>query len=587
MDNQRQIATVGVLAVLACFVQVWMIDRAVVPAQDALRYLIVAQSMARDGLVATLEMQYEQPLYPALVWLTHAALAAAGLRGTADWAASLQWSAAASLVLAVAPLYFLLRLLHDSRSAVAGCLLFVLVGAMARLGADGLSDSTHLCLCLWALWAISVYFTSQSRQSGRHAPCAVTAEVEPHRQGGRRHEERACYVRTSVVATKESRRGAGWLLAAGLFCGLAILTRAEAIVLPAAFLATLALVQLRRPFRRPWAEAATAAVSLLGGMSLVLAVYLALSGALRPDSALERLLSRRGVVETEPLNATVRGGAFGAAVEERWYLDETGRLVFGRKDFASSSRFHGVRAATGHLIAELVESLQYWIGGLALFGLWRWRGRAAGPIDRFVQILCGGLIAATWAIAVRNGYLSDRHLLLVIVFALGWAGVGAVELGEALAAACWLKKVRLAPAAVRRLALAAVALACLPALARPLHASRINHREAAAWLAEHAAEDDVVLDSRGWTALYTGRPTYRYEAAQAAFSHPQLAYVVVEQAELEMASRRGETMRRLVAEAAEPVARFSVPGAKPQRDVVVHRWHPQRFRQLGDRLHAR
>ena len=559
MDNQRQIATVGVLAVLACFVQVWMIDRAVVPAQDALRYLIVAQSMARDGLVATLEMQYEQPLYPALVWLTHAALAAAGLRGTADWAASLQWSAAASLVLAVAPLYFLLRLLHDSRSAVAGCLLFVLVGAMARLGADGLSDSTHLCLCLWALWAISVYFTSQ----------------------------RACYFRASVVATKESRRGAGWLLAAGLFCGLAILTRAEAIVLPAAFLATLALVQLRRPFRRPWAEAATAAVSLLGGMSLVLAVYLALSGALRPESAVERLLSRRGVVETEPLNATVRGGAFGAAVDERWYLDETGRLVFGRKDFASSSRFHGVRAATGHLIAELVESLQYWIGGLALFGLWRRRGRAAGPIDRFVQILCGGLIAATWAIAVRNGYLSDRHLLLVIVFALGWAGVGAVELGEALAAACWLNKVRLAPAAVRRLALAAVALACLPALARPLHASRINHREAAAWLAEHAAEDDVVLDSRGWTALYTGRPTYRYEAAQAAFSHPRLAYVVVEQAELEMASRRGETMRRLVAEAAEPVARFSVPGAKPQRDVVVHRWHPQRFRQLGDRLHAR
>lgn len=559
MDNQRQIATVGVLAVLACFVQVWMIDRAVVPAQDALRYLIVAQSMARDGLGPTLEMQYEQPLYPAIVWLTHAALAAAGLRGTADWAASLQWSAAASLVLAVLPLYFLLRLLHDSRSAVAGCLLFVLVGAMARLGADGLSDSTHLCLCLWALWAISVYFTSQ----------------------------RACYVRASVVATEESRRGAGWLLAAGLFCGLAILTRAEAIVLPAAFLATLALVQLRRPFRRPWAEAARAAVSLLGGMSLVLAVYLALSGALRPESALERLLSRRGVVETEPLNATVRGGAFGAAVEERWYLDETGRLVFGRKDFASSSRFHGVAAASGHLIAELVESLQYWIGGLALFGLWRRRGRAAGPIDRFVQILCGGLIAATWAIAVRNGYLSDRHLLLVIVFALGWAGVGAVELGEALAAACWLNKVRLAPAAVRRLALAAVALACLPALARPLHASRINHREAAAWLAEHAAEDDVVLDSRGWTALYTGRPTYRYEAAQAAFSHPRLAYVVVEQAELEMASRRGETMRRLVAEAAEPVARFSVPGAKPQRDVVVHRWHPQRFRQLGDRLHAR
>ena len=566
MDNQRQIATVGVLAVLACSVQVWMIDRAVVPAQDALRYLIVAQSMARDGLVATLGMQYEQPLFPALVWLTHDSLAYLGLISPADWAASLQWSAAAPLVLAVWPLYFLLRRLHDPRSAVAGCLLFVFVGAMARLGADGLSDSTHLCLCLWALWAISVYYMSE-RHAGRS------------------------------------------LLAAGLFCGLAMLARAEAIVLPVAFMATLVLMQSRRCWRLPWAEAATAVLSLVAGMSFVLVSYLALCGALRPDAALERLLSRRGVVETEPLNVTVRGDAIGSAVEQRWYLDETGQLVFGRKDFATSSRFHGIGAATGHLIAELVKSLQYWIGALALFGLWRrrrrtaglidrcrarapgppWRRRrrTAGPIDRFVQILCGLLISATWSIAVRNGYLSDRHLLLVIVFALGWAGVGAVELGEALAAVCRQRNSRVAPVAVRRAALAAVVLACLPALARPLHASRINHREAAAWLAEHARQDDVVLDSRGWTALYTGRPTYRYEAAQAAFSHPRLAYVVVEQAEMEMASRRGETMRRLVAEAAEPVARFSVPGAKPQRDVVVHRWHPQRFRQLGDRLYAR
>jgi hypothetical protein len=222
-----------------------------------------------------------------------------------------------------------------------------------------------------------------------------------------------------------------------------------------------------------------------------------------------------------------------------------------------------------------------------LFGLWRRRRRAAGPIDRFVQILCGALIAATWTIAVRNGYLSERHLLLVMIFALGWAGVGAVQLGEALAAACWSRNLRIGPVVVRRMALAALAVACLPALARPLHASRINHREAAAWLAEHAGEDDVVLDSRGWTALYTGRPTYRYEAAQAAFRHPKLAYVVVEQAEMEMASRRGETMRLLVAQAGEPVARFPLPGAKRERDVVVHRWRPERFRELGDRLYAR
>lgn len=557
MDKQRQIATVGGLAVLACLVQAWMIDRAVVPAQDALRYLIVAQSMARDGLTTTLASQYEQPLFPAIVWLMHSALESLGIISASDWAASLQWSAAAALVLAVAPMYLLLRRLHDPRSALAGCLLFVLLGSMARLGADGLSDSTHLCLCLWALWAMAVYFTS-----GRFAA---------DRDGS--HFNR--------------RQAATWLLTAGLFCGLAMLARVEAIVLPAAFLATLGLVQSRRRWRLAWADAAASAIALVAGMSFILVGYLALCGALKPEAALERLLSRRGVVETEPLNVTDRSAATASAVEERWYFGEQGKLVFGRKDFASSSRFHGIGAATAHLATELVESLQYWAGGLALFGLWRRRRRPAGPVDRFVQILCGALIAATWTIAVRNGYLSERHLLLVMIFALGWAGVGAVEMGEVLAIACRRRNLRYAPATVRGIALVAVALACVPALARPLHASRINHREAAAWLAEHAGEDDVVLDSRGWTALYTGRPTYRYEAAQAAFSHPKLAYVVVEQAEMEMASRRGETMRLLVAQAGEPVARFSLPGAKRERDVVVHRWRPERFRELGDRLYAR
>jgi hypothetical protein len=382
------------------------------------------------------------------------------------------------------------------------------------------------------------------------------------------------------------RRGARWLFAAGVFSGLALLARAEAVVLSVAFFATLAMMQCYRPWRLDWAEAATAAASHFAGMGLILVGYLAFCGALQLDLAFERLAGRRGVVETRPLNAAIRGESRGA-IEERWYLEDVGRLVFGRRDPATSSRFHGPLAATRHLLEELLRALQYWIGALALFGCWRARRRAPEPFDRFVQVACLLVLAGAWCIAARSGYLSTRHLLLLVVFAIGWAGAGVLSLGEALSAASRGWKHCLPPLAARRAAIALAALACLPALARPLHGSRINHREAADWLAEHAGQDDVVLDSRGWTALYTGRPTYRYEAAQAAFSDPRLAYVVVEQAEMDIASRRGETMRRLLAQAGEPVARFSVPGTKPERDVVVHRWRPQRFRELGDRLHAR
>jgi hypothetical protein len=558
MDTKRQIASVGALVVWACLVQAWMIHRAVVPAQDALRYLIVAQGMARNGWTATLAAQYEQPLFPTLVWLTHAGFTQTHFIADSDWAICLQMAAAIPLVLTVVPVYLLLLRLQGPRAAVVGAWLFVLVSELARLGADGLSDSTHLCLCCWALWAITAYFAA--------------ARVAVDRGD-------------SSPSTR--RRGAGWLAAAGVLSGFAMLARAEALALPAAFLTTIALMQARRAWRLAWPEAITAVLSFGFGLSLILGSYLALCGAWQAETAWERLLSRRGVVENEPLNVTNRTEPPAPVVEQRWHLEGAGRLVFGRKDPAMSSRFHGAWAAAVHLGEELLQALQYWLGGLALLGYWRLRHRTHGPVDRFVQILCALVLGAAWYLGVRAGYLSTRHVLLVLVFALGWAGVGALALGEALAELGRRRGWRLAPRTATAAVMVATTALCLVSLVRPLHASRVNHREAAAWLADHADLDDVVLDSRGWTALYTGLPTYRYEAAQAAFSHPRLAFVVVEQAEMEMASQRGETMRRLVAAAGEPVARFSVPGAKPDRDVVVHRWHPQRFGQLGERLHAR
>ncbi len=562
MDAKRQIASIGALVVLACFVQAWMICRAVAPAQDALRYLVVAQGIERDGVVETLAAQYEQPLFPALVWLTHAALTRAGLISPALWALSLQLAAAIPLVLSVVPVYLLLRKLHGPRAAWAGGWLFLLASEAARLGADGLSDSTHLCLCCWSLWAMAVYFTGSPIAGGRFAAARQESSLPGRRQG------------------------ALWLASAGALGGLAMLARAEAVALVVAFLATLVVVQIHRSWRLAWAEAATAAFSFVFGAGVVLGGYLALCGELQPGAALERLLSRRGVAETAPLNAAALAEP-AAVVDERWYLEDAGRLVFGRKDPAKSSRFHGAWAATGHLVEELLHLVQYWIGALALIGIWRSRGRKAEPVDRLIQILCTLVLAAGWYLGLRAGYLSTRHLLLILVFAVGWAGVGAMALGEMLAEAGRRRAWRVAPRGAAAAVMALASAICLVSLVKPLHASRINHREAAAWLTEHADLDDVVLDSRGWTALYTGRPTYRYEAAQAAFKHPRLAYVVVEQAEMDMASQRGETMRRLVAAAGEVVARFSVPGAKPDRDVVVHRWHPQRFRQLGERLHAR
>lgn len=556
MYLRRSLGTLGSLILLACLVQAWTVDRAVVPAQDSIRYLTVAQAMGRDGLVAAVRTQPEQPLFPALVWLTHSVLTASGLGSPGEWALSLQLAAAVPLVLSVAPVFLLFRRLHGQRAAVIGALLYGVLGGIARLGADGLSDSTHLLFFCVALWTAVEYFARLGVTRAR-----------------------------GLTSHKVSYRPAAWLFASGICTGLALLTRAEAAVLPVALLASVVGFQAIAAWRQPWVAALRAAGATMLGLALTLGPYLAVCQSRDFGSIAARLLGRRGAIESLALNdlspARNQGG-----VEPRWHLPGVGQLVFGKKDVSTTSRFRGYLAATAKLGRELAQTLHYVIGALALAGLWSSRRRLNTPLDRFLQLLCGGLLLAAVSVAAGGGYLSTRHLLLLVVLALGWAGAGVMAVGDWLAERLPVVNVKTGRKILSG-SLAALALAtCTGDLLRPLHASRAGHRTAANWLNAHAAANDAVLDSRGWTALYTGRKTYRYEAAQLAFCDVALRYVVVEQAELEANSRRGETLRLLVAQAGEPAAHFA-PARAAKHGVTVWRWFPERFAQLGVDADAR
>ena len=89
----------------------------------------------------------------------------------------------------------------------------------------------------------------------------------------------------------------------------------------------------------------------------------------------------------------------------------------------------------------------------------------------------------------------------------------------------------------------------------------------------------AVLDTRGWTGLYSGRKTYRCADARAAFADPELAYVVLERRELGFTGRRSRTLRYLLEVAGKPVASFDEceSTGRARRTVVVYRWRPERF----------
>lgn len=563
MDTKRHFAACCALLALAGFAQVWAVAHAVVPAQDSIRYLTVAQAIAREGLPATLRSQGEQPLFPALVCLLHAAFSRVGLAAPGNWALSLQTAAAVPLVLAVVPVYLFLVRLVGAAGALVGGTLLCLLHEISRLGADGLSDSTHLGFACLALYATACYF--------------------------------AAMITPSDDSPVDRRPRPAWLAAAGAFTALALMTRAEAIVLPLATAIALLLAHARLARQGAWWPAlsgtATAGCCLALGLCVVLLPYLAACDALQPHSAAARLMGRQGATEAVPLNLD-SSHALGPAIgEPRWRWDGV-RLRFGRKDPAISSRFEGFGATVSQFACKLAEAFQYWVGGLALLGIW-WRRRLpVRSLDRFAQLTCLLTAGAVFYVAATSGYLSSRHFLVLVVPGLGWAGLGAVHLAG-LVVDVLRRLCALAPenqAAYRRSAWIAAllaAIACLPRTLAPLHTSRLAHREAAHWLAARTEPGDVVLDSRGWTALYSGRTTYRYDAAQAAFSDPHLAYLVVERVEMELDSRRAASLRLLVDLAAEPAACFDAPCGLPSQQVVVHRWRPERFAEIKERLYAR
>src|SRR5262245_22050685 len=107
--------TLAALAATSCVVQAWQIESAVLPAPDAVRYVLSAQGMARDGFLPGLAVDPEQPFYPWLIWQTWSLATMAGWADSADWGRCAQIAAAAPLVLAVVPVFFLLRKLVGAR----------------------------------------------------------------------------------------------------------------------------------------------------------------------------------------------------------------------------------------------------------------------------------------------------------------------------------------------------------------------------------------------------------------------------------------------------------------------------------------
>ncbi len=501
--NLRRLA---LLVLLVVGIRAWQISHTEVISRDSISYIRIAWQLEHGDWRQVLPQSPQHPAYPLAVLglsrMVHPFLPE-NLPGA--WQLSAQLASALASVLLVVPMFFLGRELFDRRAAFWACVLFQCLPTSGKVMADGLSDTLFLLFACWGLWLACV----------------------------------ALRRRSSVV-----------FALTGLAGGLAYLTRPEgALVLGATGLVLLAL-QVRRQRRRPWRSVLANGAALSVPALAVMVPYMVLIGGItvkntpnimidkpRPDADWEGRL-RPHASKDKALRS--HGTAAGSTLLAIWWgpgdadFESTLKQIKDPRDLPNAQPPSHYLWAFKALYLELSKGFFYTAWLPALLGLWWFRDRFRLPGTWVLLLVCLLLVALLYRVAEKMGYLSDRHLLLVILCGSYWAAAATAALGVKLAQGA--ARLRPTLAGTRwtdgRLwslgLLLLLTLAPLPRTLQRLHAERAGFRSVGQWLAENTCPGDFIEDPFCWSYYYAGR-VFLEGATGLAAQQPPCFYVVLEQ----------------------------------------------------------
>ena len=522
------------IVLLAAALHAVGIARTILPAQDGLKFIRVAREFQTNPATDVIRGNDQHPLYPALIALAEPWFAAIFGHGPDTWRVAAQAVAALASIAAIVPLFGLARALFDERIAAISALLFVLLPLPSEMGHDTLSDSLGLLASLSVLRLGGVALATGDRRA--FAGCGLAAGV-------------GFLARPEVALAPLA---VGITCVAGRWSGKGIDLRPSALRL-----STLGITFL----------------SLVGGYALI------------KGEVSEKLALRYGSGFMQR-TATVRRAP-------QWLppgLDDP-RWDFSPKEEGRASESPaGVKASLVQLITRWADGLGGFFGLFAIWGAVRARfvraliakeladdsqGVEAPP--KKIRALLTVYLVVFALVLVRHvgmlGYLSDRHLLPMVAVALPWAAAGTYVCARGVAVALRWPSGRGGRAAGALVVVGILAAVVSPQW-RPGHRSRWGQWAAGRWLRENARPSDAVLDTRGWASFVSDRRSYDYWHVRQALTDAKLAYVVVGSDELSAVSRRGATLRALLAYAATPVAAF--PGEPDGKGVGVQVYRYQR-----------
>jgi hypothetical protein len=474
----------ALLVLLAVAIRAWQITHTEVASRDSISYIRIAWQLEHDSWLQVMPVSPQHPGYPLAVL----AMSLPVRHFLPDdlpraWQISAQLVSALASVLLLVPMFYFGREVFDRRIAFWSCVLFQCLPTSGKIMSDGLSDTLFLLFACSALWLAAVALRRRS-----------------------------------------------WRLFAltGLAGGLAYLTRPEGALIIGSIGLVLLGMQLSRRWRQSWRNAfANGAALSLAALAVMTPYMLVIRGLTvkntpniminqqRPDADWENRLRPQPPQKGEQQSRATQPGSTLLAA---WYgpgdrsFDALANNITDLRDLRNYRLPSRYLWALKAFIIEVGKGFFYLVWIPSLLGLWWFRDRFRQAPGVWVGLLtCLILSGLLYRMAEKMGYLSDRHLLLLILCGIYWAVAGTLVLGEKLA----LGAARLWPALAGRRWMDAriwslsllllLVLTPLPRTLSRLHAERAGFRSVGRWLADNTCPGDYIEDPYCWAYYYAGR----------------------------------------------------------------------------------
>ncbi len=481
---KRDLSCLLLLLALAGGIRAWVVGHTEVLSRDGITFIDYTLQLESRPWKDVLRGNHQHPGYPLSVLAV--SLPVRHFLGGTDCVSmqlSAQCASALAGLLLVIPMFYLGKTLFDRGVGFWAALLFQCLPVSGRILSDGLSESLFFLLTATAL----------------------------------------------LLAVRAVRAGSPRLFAlCGVCSGLAYMTRPEGVVVPAATALFLIAMRAMPAWRWPWRRSAACGAALALAGVVVGSPYLLVTHHLSNKPSSREILRPRYHAEAPAipagLNPAARRPGFPLAV---WL----------NQDLPWSSR--AIKGLRG-ILAETTKGFQYFGCIPVLLGLWWYRDRLRTRPEVWL-ILTVVLVhtLALWRLAVVAGYVSERHVLLLVLCGT-FPAVAAVRDMPARWLA-WRRRKADSPAvhevgrpgllrsapAWSVLLLLALAGSGLPKTLKPLHADRAGHHAAGRWLADHARPWDEVRDGHfGWAHFYAGRLVHDQQPVPPPPGTRPLCYVV-------------------------------------------------------------